>query len=100
MLEPPITILVIKIIFKLFLYLFSLKAVVLDRQSKYEEALKYHQKSLAIRIKSLGEEHPKIGDSYYKIGNKNIFKLFLYLFSLKAIVLDKQSKYEEALKYY
>ena len=37
-------------------------------QGNYAEALEYHEKSLAIRLKVFGETHPDIAASYYNIG--------------------------------
>ena len=43
--------------------------VALDSQGRYDEALVYYRKALAIRIKVLGEEHPDVASSYNNIGN-------------------------------
>jgi len=38
-------------------------------QGKYEEALKYYNKSFDIRLKYFGENHPIIASSLNNIGN-------------------------------
>jgi len=58
--------------------------VLKDKSNNYAQALDYYFKTLAIREKVLGKDHPKVADSYNNIGN----------------VLNSQSKYEEALEYY
>ena len=57
---------------------------VFQSQGKYEEALKIYCKSLDIKIKALGEEHPSVADKY-----KNIGALF-----------KSQGRYEEVLEMY
>ena len=53
------------------------------KQYKYDEALKYYNKSLKIRFKIYGENHPEVALVY-----KNIAGVYL-----------KQGKYNEALKH-
>jgi len=40
-------------------------ALVHDKQGKDEMALELYDKSLAIKIKALGEDHPSVADSKY-----------------------------------
>jgi len=56
----------------------------LYKQGKLDEALKIYQKSLSIRIKSVGKNHILVADSYNNIGN----------------VLQKQDKSQKALDMY
>ena len=58
--------------------------LVYDRQGKYEEALEYYQKSLDIKIRVVGGDHPNVATSYNNIGN----------------VYNRQGQYERALEYY
>merc|ERR1711965_104439 len=51
---------------------------------KYDEALKYHNKSLVINLKKLGNDHPGVATTYNNM----------------AGVYDSQGKYDEALKYH
>ena len=37
-------------------------------QGKYDQALEYYQKALAIRLKKLGADHPHVAMSYLNIG--------------------------------
>jgi len=59
-------------------------AVVYDNQGKYEMVLGQYAKSLAIKIKALGEGHPEVATTYSNI----------------AVVYRKQGKYEMALGQY
>ncbi len=40
-----------------------------DKFANYDKALEYHEKCLAIRLKTLGEEHPDVTVSYINIGS-------------------------------
>lgn len=42
-----------------------------DSKGNYDKALEYYEKCLAIRLKTLGGEHPDVATSYYNIGNCN-----------------------------
>ena len=44
-------------------------ANVYHSQGKYDEALDYHQKSLSIKITTLGNDHRDVANSKYKIAN-------------------------------
>merc|ERR1712023_529940 len=59
-------------------------ANVYDDQGKYDEALAMHEKSLSIRLKKLGDDHPDVASTYNNMAN----------------VYQKQGKYEEALAMY
>jgi len=50
----------------------------------FDKALEYYTKSLAIRLKTLGGEHPHVADSYNNIG----------------ITWDDKYEYDKALEYY
>ena len=41
--------------------------LVYDRQGKYEEALEYYQKSLDIKIRVVGGDHPDVATSYQNL---------------------------------
>ena len=59
-------------------------AIVYNYQGKYDQALEYYQKALAIRLKKLGADHPNVADYYNNI----------------AIVYNNQGKHDQALEYY
>ena len=40
-------------------------ACVYDEQGKYDEALAMYKKSLSIRLKKLGDDHPDVATAYY-----------------------------------
>ena len=42
---------------------------VLEDQGKLDEAAAMQQKSLALKIKTLGEEHPSVATTYGNLGN-------------------------------
>ena len=42
---------------------------VYDSQGKYDEAAAMNKKSLAIKIKTLGEEHPSVATTLVNLGN-------------------------------
>ena len=50
----------------------------------YDIALEYYEKSLAIRLKTLGGEHPDVANSYNNIG----------------FIWDDKDEYDKALEYY
>ncbi len=56
----------------------------LDEAGQYDHALEYHQKSLAIWLKKLGEHHPDVAISYNNIGE----------------VHRNKGEYDKALEYY
>ena len=41
--------------------------LVYNSQGKYEEALEYYQKSLDIKIRVVGQDHPSVADSKYNL---------------------------------
>eukprot|EP00002_Diphylleia_rotans_P039608 TRINITY_DN921_c0_g1_i14.p1 TRINITY_DN921_c0_g1~~TRINITY_DN921_c0_g1_i14.p1 ORF type:complete len:135 (-),score=29.28 TRINITY_DN921_c0_g1_i14:234-638(-) len=57
---------------------------VYDSQGKNEQALEYYDKSLAIRIKTLGAEHPNVAGSYYNM----------------ACLFENQRKFQQAIDYF
>ena len=44
-------------------------AQVYGSQGKHNEAVELYQKALAIKIKTLGEEHPSVADTYNNFAN-------------------------------
>ena len=58
--------------------------VVYKAKGEYDKALEYYQKSLAIRLKQLGPDHPDVATSYNNIG----------------LVYDNKAEYDKALEYY
>ncbi|CAF1544856.1 unnamed protein product, partial [Didymodactylos carnosus] len=59
-------------------------ALVYSEQGKYSQALKYHEQSLEIDLKTLGPNHPSVARTYGDIGG----------------VYSDQGEYSQALKYY
>jgi tetratricopeptide (TPR) repeat protein len=57
--------------------------LVFDSQGDYPKALEYHEKSLEIRLSTLGADHPDVASSYYCMG----------------FVFDDQGDYPKALEY-
>ncbi len=55
-----------------------------ERQGSYDEALEFYKKSLEIKLKTLGEEHPSTATTYDNIGQ----------------VHSNKGSYDEALKFY
>ena len=49
-------------------YLNNQLGLALDAAGQYDQALEYHQKSLAIYLKQLGPDHPDVATSYNNIG--------------------------------
>jgi tetratricopeptide (TPR) repeat protein len=56
----------------------------LDEKEEYNEALEYYQKSLAVRLKQLGPDHPSVALSYNNIG----------------LAYSNKGEYDQALEYY
>jgi tetratricopeptide (TPR) repeat protein len=48
-------------------YLNNQLGVALDAAGQYDKALEYYQKSLAIKLKQLGPDHPSVATSYNNI---------------------------------
>ena len=55
-----------------------------DNKGEYDKAIDYHEKSLAIQLKTLGAEHPSVGTSYNNIGG----------------AYSEKGEYDKALEYY
>ena len=64
--------------------LFNNISLVYRAQGNYEKALEYYEKSLVIKEKMLGKEHPSTATTYNNL----------------AIVYEDQGNYEKALEYY
>ena len=58
--------------------------IVLQNQGEFDEALEYYQKSLAMRVKTLGPEHHNVTGSLLNIGS----------------VFRSKGEYDKALEYY
>jgi tetratricopeptide (TPR) repeat protein len=63
---------------------YSLLGIVYDSQGNFTKAIEYHEKSLEIKLKTFGEDHPNVANSYNNIGS-------LY---------DSQGNYTKAIEYY
>ena len=59
-------------------------ALVFDHQGQYDKALKYYERALAGREKSLGVNHPSTLSTVHNI----------------ASVFESQGQYDQALEYY
>ena len=42
-------------------------ANVYNKQGKYDKALEYYEKSLVIKLKKLGDDHPSVADTKYNL---------------------------------
>ena len=58
-------------------------AIVFHAQGDYDQALEHHRKSLAIKLKALGPEHPDVGNTYNNM----------------AGVFDEQDDLDQALEH-
>ena len=63
---------------------FNFIGIAYMNQGKLNESIEYYQKSLEIRLKTVGEDHPDTADSYNNIG----------------IAYMNQGKFNEAIEYY
>jgi tetratricopeptide (TPR) repeat protein len=57
---------------------------VYDSQGQYDKAIEYYEKSLVIRLKAFGPDHPDVGASYNNLG----------------VAYDSQGQYDKAVEYY
>jgi tetratricopeptide (TPR) repeat protein len=69
-----------------------------DSQGNYTKALEYHEKSLEIGLKTLGEDHPDVATSYNNIGlyfynQSNYIKSKEYLEKSLEILLKVFNEY-------
>ena len=68
--------------------------LVYDNKGEYDKALEYYQKSLAIKLKQLGPEHPSVAISYHNMAyvykaKKDLAKAKEYWEKAYAIRLKK-----------
>jgi tetratricopeptide (TPR) repeat protein len=58
--------------------------IILKNKGEYDKALEYYEKSLAIKLKTLGGEHTDVAHSYNNIG----------------LIWKNKGEYEKALEHY